>query len=151
MRLAAAWLRTHLPAAPAREVLVHGDFRPANVLVAQGRVTALLDWELAHRGDPAEDLGWYLAPVYRHEHFIAGAWTPADFLRRYEARSGLLVDPQALRFWSVFAIYKLAAIAISTMGAFIGGDHARLAPFPHGLMEALMRSIAAAPPEPAAA
>lgn len=70
--LAARWLRAHLPRPPAREVVVHGDFRPANMLVEAGGLTAVLDWELAHRGDPAEDLGWYLAPVYRHEHFIPG-------------------------------------------------------------------------------
>lgn len=151
MRLAAAWLRANLPGAPAREVLVHGDFRPANVLVAQGKITAVLDWELAHRGDPAEDIGWYLAPVYRHEHFMAGAWTPADFVRRYEARSGLIVDRQAVRFWSVFAMYKLVAIALSTMEAFVTGDHARLAPFPHRLMEALMRGITNTAHDPAGA
>lgn len=151
MRLAYAWLREHLPRRPAREVLVHGDFRPANILVEQGRVTAVLDWELAHVGDPMEDLGWYLAPVYRQEHFMGDAWTPADFIRRYENRSGIAVDHEAVRFWTVFALYKLCAIASSTMVAFVSGDHARLAPFPYGLLESLMRAIAYPEPRSVAA
>ncbi|MGH3636470.1 MAG: phosphotransferase family protein, partial [Mycobacterium sp.] len=65
MRLAAEWLRDHLPAAPTRIVVVHGDFRPANILIDKGRLNVLLDWELAHLGDPLDDLGWYTTPLYR--------------------------------------------------------------------------------------
>ena len=141
MRLAAWWLRDHLPALPGREVLVHGDFRPANLLVEGGHLSAVLDWELAHCGDPAQDLGWYLAPVYRAEHFIAGSWTPRDYLQRYESRTGTTVDRQALRFWSVFALFQLAGIAIATAHGFLHGDATRLLLFPHPLMAQLMRAI----------
>lgn len=142
--LAACWLRSHLPPACARETVVHGDWRPANMLVDNGRLSAILDWELAHRGDPAEDLGWYLAGVYRGEHFIPGAWEPADFLRVYEERSGTKVDARALRFWSVFALFKLGVIAFQAARALAGGDSARLGPPGYRLAEALMRALAEA-------
>jgi aminoglycoside phosphotransferase (APT) family kinase protein len=65
----------------------------------------VLDWELAHRGDPAEDLGWYMSSWYRHEHFIQGAWSPEQFMARYEQGTGTL-DRAAVRFWGVFTIYN---------------------------------------------
>src|SRR3981081_4692632 len=51
--------------APARRTLVHGDFRVGNLMVAPGGVSAVLDWELAHVGDPLEDLGWLCVPAWR--------------------------------------------------------------------------------------
>ncbi|HZE65781.1 MAG TPA: phosphotransferase family protein [Sporichthyaceae bacterium] len=106
-----AWLAAHLPAPPGRQVLVHGDFRPANVLVEGGRVTALLDWELAHLGDPVDDLGWYTGAIYRREHFLDG-WTVEDLLARYHERTGFAPDPARLRFWQVFSTFRLTVIAV---------------------------------------
>lgn len=142
LALADAWLRANMPGPPARPVLVHGDFRPANVLVEGGRLSAVLDWELAHVGDPYEDLGWHLAPVYRHEHFIPGVWQPDDFLARYERSSGHSVDRKAVRFWSVFAMYKLVVIGFAAVRALTAGDHTRLAAPPYRLLGALMSAIA---------
>ena len=115
LRMVATWLGDNLPEPPERQVLVHGDFRPANVLIHDGRVEALLDWELARLGDPLDDLGWYTTPLYRQEHFIPGAWDPADFLGRYEELTGHTVDPAALRFWQVMAVFRLAAIALTSV------------------------------------
>jgi aminoglycoside phosphotransferase (APT) family kinase protein len=106
-----AWLGTHLPSPPPHQVLVHGDFRPANVLVEAGAVTALLDWELAHLGDPFDDLGWYTGAIYRREHFLDG-WTLEDLLARYHERTGLAPDPERLRFWQVFSTFRLTLIAV---------------------------------------
>lgn len=139
--LAAAWLHAHAPVRPAREVIVHGDWRPANMLVDAGHLSAVLDWELAHRGDPAEDLGWYLAAVYRHEHLVPGHWWASDFLARYASHGGAAVDLAAVRFWSVFAMYKLAVIACLSMRSLAAGDSGRLGPPPSALLELLMRAI----------
>jgi aminoglycoside phosphotransferase (APT) family kinase protein len=127
LRVAAAWLRDHLPPPPERQVLVHGDFRPANVLVDAGRLAVLLDWELAHLGDPLDDLGWYTAPLYAREHFIPGAWSCQDLLRRYTERTGIRVDPSALRFWQVLSTFRLAVIALTGIRAFVEGGSDRLA------------------------
>lgn len=106
-----AWLGAQLPSPPVRRVLVHGDFRPANVLVDAGAVTALLDWELAHLGDPFDDLGWYTGAIYRREHFLDG-WTVEDLLARYHERTGIAPDPARLRFWQVFSTFRLTVIAV---------------------------------------
>lgn len=112
-KLAAArdWIQVNMQPAPDVLALVHGDFRPANFLVDDGRITALLDWEMAHLGDPVEDLGWYTCSLYRTEHFPEG-WTVEDFLARYVERGGEEPDPARLKFWQIFAELKLAIIGL---------------------------------------
>lgn len=113
LEAAAEWLSDSLPTPAGRVVVVHGDFRPANVLISDGRVEVLLDWELAHLGDPLDDLGWYTAPLYRKEHFIEGRWEQRDFLELYTAQTGIEVDPHALRFWQVMSTFRLAVMALA--------------------------------------
>lgn len=143
LRLASLWLHDHLPDPPARIALVHGDYRPANLLVADGRIAAILDWEFAHEGDPAEDLGWYLTPYYAADHLIAGAWTADDFLARYEAAAGASVDRAALHFWSVFALYKLASMTVGALRGFADGDSSRMAASADFIVHPLLDAIAA--------
>jgi aminoglycoside phosphotransferase (APT) family kinase protein len=57
LELAIRWLGARLPA-PRAATLVHGDYRMGNVIVGPNGLRAVLDWELAHAGDPMEDLGW---------------------------------------------------------------------------------------------
>ncbi|MBA3744520.1 phosphotransferase family protein [Sporichthya sp.] len=105
------WLQINLQQAPGYLCLVHGDFRPANILVDDGRISALLDWEMAHLGDPAEDVGWYTCSIYRTEHFPAG-WSVEDFLARYVDMGGPELEPERVKFWQVFAVFKLTVIAL---------------------------------------
>lgn len=121
LRLAVSWMRDRVPPPPARTVLVHGDFRPANVLVHGGVFDVLLDWELAHLGDPLDDLGWYTAPLYAREHFVPGMWEQPDFLARYTAATGIAPDPEALHFWQVLSTFRLAVIALTAVRAFCEG------------------------------
>ncbi|WP_286901544.1 phosphotransferase family protein [Thermocrispum sp.] len=140
LRWALRWLRDHVPPPPEREVLVHGDFRPANVLVESGRVQVLLDWELAHLGDPLDDLGWYCAPVYEREHFLPG-WSREDFLRRYTELTGLQIDPEALLFWQVLAMFRLAVIALQAVRVFCSGTSDRPAAPATGLARLLVATV----------
>jgi aminoglycoside phosphotransferase (APT) family kinase protein len=119
---------------------VHGDYRPANALVSDGRITVLLDWEFAHLGDPLEDVGWYCTPLYRREHFIPGVWEEDDFLRRYSGRTGTDVDRAALRFWQVLAMYKLSALALTGIRIFVEGQTDR----PAAPADRLVRAVVAA-------
>ncbi|WP_019873663.1 phosphotransferase family protein [Sporichthya polymorpha] len=105
------WLQVHMQPGSPELCLVHGDFRPANFLVDDGRPTTLLDWEMAHLGDPAEDVGWYTCSLYRTEHFPEG-WGVEDFLARYVERGGPELEPERIKFWQVFAVFKLAVIAL---------------------------------------
>ncbi|MCA6304712.1 MAG: phosphotransferase family protein, partial [Phenylobacterium sp.] len=72
-RAAIRWLRAH-PPAPAQKIgVVHGDFRTGNFLYdRQGGIHGVLDWEMAHLGDPLEDLGWSLNPVWNFKRNLAG-------------------------------------------------------------------------------
>jgi len=58
------WLKSHCPRAP-RVTIVHGDYRTGNFLQQDGAITAILDWELVHLGDPHEDLAWASMPMYK--------------------------------------------------------------------------------------
>jgi aminoglycoside phosphotransferase (APT) family kinase protein len=140
--LVANWLRANAPTAPAT-VLVHGDFKPGNALMRDGDVGAVLDWETAHLGDPLEDLGWVTNPLRRREHQIPGAWTAAELLSRYEARTGLAAPGEALRWWRVLANFKLAVIGLTGVAAFVDGryDRAHQVPGPlFGVMFDLMEA-----------
>lgn len=113
-----AWLRAHAPLSP-RTVLVHADFKPGNVLLVGDKVSAVLDWETAHLGDPHEDLGWVTNPLRAGEHRIAEAWEPQDLLDRWSATTGWAVDPVALHWWQVFANLKLSVIVLRGLRNFV--------------------------------
>jgi len=113
-----SWLIRNAPAAE-RVVLVHADFKPGNVLVVDGRVNALLDWEIAHLGDPMEDLGWITNPYRVNEQQIPGVWTREEIIAAYQDLTGLEVDPLSLLYWNVFANFKLAVIAVTGLKPFL--------------------------------
>lgn len=113
-------LHATAPACPA-PVLVHADFKPGNVLLDGDRVTALLDWELAHLGDPLKDLGWVTQPLRTREHLIRGAWERDDLIAHYERTRGVEVDPDAVAWWNTFASFKTAVMQVSGLRAFVEG------------------------------
>ncbi len=139
LRATIIWLRQHLPPPPSRITLVHGDFRPANVLVEGGRVTALLDWELARLGDSHDDLGWYTCSIYRREHFLPGRWEQRDFLQRWSEVTGVEVEPARLHFWQVMSVFRLAVIALTGVRAFVEGATDRPAAPADGVIAAALR------------
>jgi aminoglycoside phosphotransferase (APT) family kinase protein len=101
--LAFRWLREHLPSAtPA--VLVHGDYRHGNLIVGAQGVHAVLDWELAHIGDPAEDLSWLCIPPWRFGELdkpVGGFGRRAELLEAYERASGTSITAARLEWWDV--------------------------------------------------
>lgn len=124
IRAAIRWLRRR-PPPPAQKVsVVHADYRTGNFLYdAAGEIHGILDWEMAHLGDPLEDLAWGLNPVW---HWArdgrAGGLAPReDAVRIWEAASGLRADPEALRWWEVFSCVKGQAIWVSSAREFTEG------------------------------
>jgi aminoglycoside phosphotransferase (APT) family kinase protein len=104
---AAAWLRQHLPRNP-RIALVHNDFRNGNLMVGPEGVRAVLDWEIAHLGDPVRDLGWMCVNSWRFgrsDLVVGGFGHIEDLLQGYRATSGVEVDPEHLKFWIVFGSF----------------------------------------------
>jgi len=119
------WLRRHLPAPSARRCLVHGDYRSGNFLFdANGEIHGVLDWEMAHIGDPLEDLAWSLDPLWAWpERTLAGGLLPRErAVRIWEEASGLQIDRDAFRWWQVFASLKGLAIWISSSEDFAHGE-----------------------------
>lgn len=104
-----------------RTVLVHADFKPGNILLENNHVTCLLDWELAHLGDPLEDLGWVTQPLRTREHLIPDVWGHDELIGRYESVTGASVDRAALSWWTTFSTLKTAVMQVSGMRAFLEG------------------------------
>jgi len=102
--LGLTWLRANLPpSVPAR--VVHGDLRIGNVMVDGGRLTGVLDWELAHLGDGHEDLAYGCLTVWRFGRLDKpglGLTDVAGLARAYEAAGGERFDAARFRFWLIY-------------------------------------------------
>ncbi|MHA4835258.1 phosphotransferase [Sphingopyxis sp. MSC1_008] len=102
--LAIRWCEDHLPE-PADPVLVHGDYRMGNVMVDADGLAAVLDWELAHRGDAHEDLAFGCMTVWRFgalDKPAFGVGRLEDYFAAYEAAGGAKVDRTRFRFWLIY-------------------------------------------------
>ncbi len=117
------WLERHLPPPSSHLTLVHGDYRTGNYLYSdEGDILAVLDWEMAHIGDPLEDLAWSFDPLWSPDLRNAGRLLPrADALAVWEAASGMTVDREAFRWWQIFASVKAIAIWISSAEDYVNG------------------------------
>ncbi len=103
LALGLRWLREHRPPSHG-PVLVHGDFRLGNLMVGPDGLRAVLDWELVHRGDPLEDLGWCCAKVWRFGSRLpaAGTGTRAELLDGYAAVAGWRPTAAELHWWELY-------------------------------------------------
>jgi aminoglycoside phosphotransferase (APT) family kinase protein len=123
--LALQWLDAHVPADAANAIprLVHGDFRNGNVIVGPDGIRAVLDWELAHLGDPVEDLGWLCVKSWRFgvDRVVGGFGDVEELLDAYEQRSGRAVAPEHLRFWVVLGTVKWGVICIAQAFTHLNG------------------------------
>jgi aminoglycoside phosphotransferase (APT) family kinase protein len=121
--LAIRWLRRRLP--PSTEAtLVHGDYRIGNVIFGPEGVRAILDWELAHTGDPMEDLAWPCVRSWRfhNDHLpVGGIGTREELWEAYEAAGGRQVDPLAVRWWEIFGNLRWGIICIGQAQAYLSG------------------------------
>jgi aminoglycoside phosphotransferase (APT) family kinase protein len=100
---------------PQRRTLVHGDFRMGNLMVAGDRVTGVLDWELAHIGAPAEDLGWLCVPAWRFgrpDLPAAGLGTRDQLLAAYARHSGVALPMAELRRWELAGTLRWGVICV---------------------------------------
>jgi len=124
LRGAFRWLRNHLPPPAQRITLVHADYRTGNFLCTpEGEIKGILDWEMAHLGDPLEDVAWACIRPWRWlgNELISGLMERPDFYRAYQEMSGLRVDEDAIRFYEVLGNIKLAAIFVTGARSFSDG------------------------------
>jgi aminoglycoside phosphotransferase (APT) family kinase protein len=112
VELGLRWLRANAPG-PAEPRLVHGDFRLGNFIVDRDGLAAVIDWELAHLGDPAEDIGWLCIRSWRFgndDRPVAGAGDLDEFASAYEGAGGEAIDRDRVRYWEAFGNVKWAVI-----------------------------------------
>jgi aminoglycoside phosphotransferase (APT) family kinase protein len=137
------WLKRRAPGADA-VVLVHGDFKPGNALIEDGRIIAKLDWETAHLGDPLEDLGWVTNPVRKREHQIPGHWERREIVDAYRKLTGRDVRESDLLWWNVFSCWKLSVIQLTAVAEFVAGRYNRVFQTPSWLYRPMFQMMEAA-------
>jgi len=123
--LAFRWLRQHIPA-KQEQLLVHGDYRMGNVIFGPDGVRSILDWELAHIGDPLEDLGWMCVRSWRFgndELPVGGVGKREDFWRAYEEAGGYPVDPARVHFWEIFGNLRWGVLCLTLTQPFLDGQN----------------------------
>jgi aminoglycoside phosphotransferase (APT) family kinase protein len=106
IRYVVAWLRAHRPP-PVPLALVHGDFQPGNILVAEGRPPVVIDWEFGRIGDPREDIGYYSGSPLPNSLYTAD---PEAFLAEYLARTGFTaeqVNPEVMEYFFILGMAEL--------------------------------------------
>ncbi|MBD3649077.1 MAG: phosphotransferase family protein [Pseudomonadales bacterium] len=103
---AGQWLKKHMPK-DFEPALVHNDFRNGNFMLSPEGIVAVLDWELAHIGDPMRDLGWICTNSWRFggDQPVGGFGTYEDLFAGYEEETGRKVDPDHVKFWEVFGSF----------------------------------------------
>ncbi|WP_050401540.1 phosphotransferase family protein [Bradyrhizobium embrapense] len=112
------WLENNCPQPPCRTI-VHGDYRIGNFIERNGRITAILDWELAHLGDPHEDLAWAMMPTFNAgSRRLYGVLERAEVIDLYQRASGIAVSDKSLAFYEAYALYQAAAIQMCAVRAF---------------------------------
>lgn len=105
LRFCIDWLEGHIPAYEGPTVLVQGDTGPGNFMYADGRVTAIVDWELAHFGDPMDDIAWLSLRA------VQDTFTDfPDRLAEYEQLSGHRIDADRIWYYRLFAETRLASM-----------------------------------------
>jgi aminoglycoside phosphotransferase (APT) family kinase protein len=103
--------------------VVHGDFRLGNVLVGPDGLHAVIDWELAHLGDPMEDLGWLCVKAWRFggRAPVAGLGEYDELFSAYEEAGGRRADPVVVHWWEVLGTWKWAIMCVLQASAHLSG------------------------------
>lgn len=112
------WFRDNPPVIEEL-TLVHGDFRIGNMLIEEGDITAVLDWEMARICDPHYDLGYssmpYLAGklIDRPTDLVCALLERDWYYDRYEEVTGRPVNRYAVRYWEAFGIFVMITILLT--------------------------------------
>lgn len=115
LELGLRWLVSHRPPSTDRRTVVHGDFRNGNLVVGPDGIRAVLDWELVHWGDPAEDLGWLCVKAWRFGASapVGGFGDYQDLLNGYVDGGGTPVDLPTLQWWEALGTLRWGLICIA--------------------------------------
>jgi aminoglycoside phosphotransferase (APT) family kinase protein len=122
-RAAIRWLRANPPPPAQRVSAVHGDYRVGNFLYRPDGIYGVVDWEMAHLGDPLEDLAWSFHELWEwgRPGQKGGIIPASDAIAIFEHASGLHVAPEALHWWEVFSGVKAQGIWLTGARSFQDG------------------------------
>ncbi len=126
LRAAIRYLRRNPPAPPEKLSIVHGDFRTGNFLYDdRGNIKAILDWEMAHIGDPHEDLGWAMNELwsYKNPQVPCGLIDSELAISIWEQSSGISFNEETFRWWKLFNTVKGLSIWISSAKEYQDGKN----------------------------
>jgi aminoglycoside phosphotransferase (APT) family kinase protein len=103
--------------------VVHGDFRNGNLLIGDTGVLGVLDWEMVHAGEVAEDLGWLCVKAWRFGAAapVGGFGTRADLLAGYSAAGGMVPSPEVLRWWEIYGTLRWAVLCRHQAERYLSG------------------------------
>lgn len=120
--LALRWIHHHMPSVE-QQTLVHGDYRLGNFIFGEDGLRAVIDWELAHWGDPMEDLGWVCVRSWRFggRKPVAGVGDREAFYAAYEDAGGFPVDRERVRFWELYGNFRWGVITITQAANYLTG------------------------------
>ena len=106
------------------EVLVHGDYRFGNFIISEKKLESIIDWELAHIGNPMEDLGWLCVRSWRFGNVnkrVAGLGDVDELIAGYEANSKIKIDKSQLDMWQLYGSLKWGIICMVQTFAHLSG------------------------------
>lgn len=110
-------------------VLVHGDFNPSNFLYEDGGVTALIDWENAHMGDPREDIGWMaLMDQLTNTNILGSVTKEGGFIQYYNKLTGFNITPEEVAYFTKFSAANIGVPVVSCVKRRIDGQHQEIVP-----------------------
>ena len=121
------WLERNRPveagSGPDALVVVHGDFRTGNLIVDGEGLRAVLDWELAHLGHRAEDLGWFCVRAWRFgsPHRAGGFGPVEDLLAGYRSVDGVEIDPATLQWYEALGTLKWGVMCLVQSHSHLSG------------------------------
>jgi aminoglycoside phosphotransferase (APT) family kinase protein len=110
LEVALRWLQRTRPAVTGEGAVVHGDFRNGNLMVGPEGVRAVLDWEVVHWGDPAEDLGFLCVKAWRFGAAppVGGFGGYAELLEGYARAGGRRISLAEVRWWEILGTLRWA-------------------------------------------
>jgi aminoglycoside phosphotransferase (APT) family kinase protein len=114
------YLRDNLPECD-RVVIVHGDYRTGNYIHQDGRIKAVLDWEMVHLGDPMDDVSYIIGTAWRSPRprsWVSHLMPVDEFFERYQDLSGIKIDRQRLKWYHALINFKAIGITASAANAF---------------------------------
>jgi len=107
------------------DALVHGDFRLGNIIVDKDGLKSVIDWELAHIGNPLQDLGWICGNSWRFgntDKVVGGFGDLTDLLKGYNSVSNYHVDEDMVKAWQVFGTFRWGVICLIQASAHLTGS-----------------------------